>query len=291
LAADPEDPEAALQCLKAAEAKKDAALIKKYAVITATNATKIASAPQPKEADAVDAWKRGVDYAKQVDTYADYALYRSGLEATDPKVKMELLEALYNLSPSGEYAVKVRAPLFMAYRQVGSNDKALALAEKILATDQSDEDMLLVVADNYLQNKKDPEKIHSYSAKAAELATSKAKPEGVGDVDWTARKNQVAGYAHYINGKQYSVENKSAQAEQEFRKALPLVEASPGLAAIKPEILFNLGLYAYAEAKTNPEKAQESANYFRGCAALKSPYQAKAAANLKSIMTQYRGIK
>ena len=52
LALDPEDPEAALQCLKAAEAKKDAALIKKYAVATSTNARKMAASPQPKEADA-----------------------------------------------------------------------------------------------------------------------------------------------------------------------------------------------------------------------------------------------
>src|SRR5215831_10912492 len=35
LALDPEDPEAALQCLKASEAKKDAAGIRKYAALTA----------------------------------------------------------------------------------------------------------------------------------------------------------------------------------------------------------------------------------------------------------------
>ena len=39
------------------------------------------------------------------------------------------------------------------------------------------------------------------------------------------------------------------------------------------------------------EKAQESANYFRACSALKSPFQATAAANLKRIMTEYHGIK
>lgn len=291
LALDPEDTEAALQCLKAAEGKKDVALIKKYAVATSTNARKVAESPQPKEADAANAWKQTVDYAKQVDNYTDYALYRAALETSDPKAKIDLLEPLQSKNSAGEYVGKGRAQLFLAYRQAGANDKALAIAEKIVATDQPEEDMLLVVADNYVQTKKDPEKIHAYSAKAAELATAKPKPDGVSDADWTARRNQIAGYAHYLNGKQYAIENKQGQAEQEFKKALPMVEATPGLAAIKPEILFNLGLFAYGQAKSSPERAQESANYFRACAALKSPFQAKAAANLKAITTEYRGIK
>ena len=88
--------------------------------------------------------------------------------------------------------------------------------------------MLLVVADNYVQTKKDPEKIHAYSAKAVEIWPAKPKPEGVSDADWTARQNQIAGYAHYLNGKQYAIENKQAQADQEFRKALPHGGGDPG---------------------------------------------------------------
>jgi hypothetical protein len=91
-----------------------------------------------------------------------------------------------------------------------------------------------------------------------------------------------------MNGKQYSVENKHAQADQELRKALPLVETNP---ALKPETLFLLGLANYKLASGSPERAQESANFFRSCAAIKSPYQAIAAANLKRIQTEYHGIK
>ena len=222
-------------------------------------------------------------------TYADYALFRAGIESRDPKITIELAEALGQRSPDSEYIAKVRDALFLAYRQSGANDKAVALAEKVLATDQTNEDMLLVVADNYLQPKKDPEKIHAYSAKVVEVMATKPKPEGTSDADWTARKNQITGLAHYMNGKQYSTENKYAQADQELSKALPLVESN---AALKPEMLFLLGL---ANTKWRPgetaEKAQESANYFRACSALKSPFQATAAANLKRIMTEYRGIK
>jgi tetratricopeptide (TPR) repeat protein len=288
LAVDPDDPEAALQALKAAETKKEMALVRKYSDSAFTNAHKIASEPQPKEADAVDSWKQEVQYAKQVAQYADYSLFRAAMESRDPKVTIELAEALRQRSPDGEYTAKVAQPLFVAYRQAGANDKAVALAEKIVATDETNEDMLLVVADSYLQQKKQPEKVHAYSAKVVEIMNTKPKPEGTSDADWAARKSLVTGLAHYMSGKLYSEENKHAQADQELRKALPLVESNP---ALKPETLFLLGLSNYKLASGNAEKAQESANYFRACAAIKSPFQATAAANLKRISTEYHGIK
>jgi tetratricopeptide (TPR) repeat protein len=282
LALDPDDPDAALGCLKAAEAKKDLALVLKYSAITSTNAKKMAAAPQPKDADDAATWKQQVDYAKQVNVYADYALYRAALESRDPKLTIQLADALLQRDPTSEYALKVRQPLFVAYRQSGQNDKALALAEQTLADDQSDEDMLLVVADNYIQNKKEPEKVHAYTAKVVEIMAAKPQPPGVSAADWTAHKNLVVGLAHYMDGKLYYNEQKFGPADQELRKALPLVEGNP----VKPEVLYLLGFANY-----KLEKPQDAANYYRACAAIPGPFQATAAKNLHGIKTEYHGIK
>ena len=283
LAIDPADPEAALQCLKAAEARKDLALVKKFSATTSANARKIANAPKPANADEVENWKAQTDYAKQVDTYSQYAIFSAAVQATDPKVTIELAELLQQRDPQGEYAAKVQQPLFMAYRQAGANDKAMALAERVLATDQTNEDMLLVVADDYMQNKKDPEKVHTYSARIVEVMAAKPKPDGVSDADWTARKSLVTGLAHYMNGKLYYNETRFSQADQELRSALPLVESN---AAIKPEVLYLLGFANY-----KLDKPQEAANYYRACAAIKGPFQTTAAKNLQGIKTQYSGVK
>ena len=287
LVVDPDDPEPALQALKAAETKKDTALIKKYGEITARNAKKLAAAPQPKEADAAS-WKADVDYAKQVGQYAEYALFRAAAESRDPKTTIELGETLETVSPDSQYAAQARDPLFLAYRQTGANDKAIALAEKTLASEQKNEDMLLVVSDYYLQQKKEPEKIHAYSAKVVEIMSAKPKPEGMSDADWNTRKNAVLGLAYFMSGKEYSAENKHPQTDQQLRKALPLVESTP---ALKAETLFLLGLANYRMAGTSPERAQDSANFFRACSTIKSPFQAQAGTNLKKIMTEYHGIK
>jgi tetratricopeptide (TPR) repeat protein len=291
LVLDPDDPEAALQCLKASETKKDVELIKKWSAVTSANARKMAGTPKPAAADAQESWKNEVDYAKQVDTYSEYALFSAALTARDPKVVIDLSQTLAERNPKGEYTAKMQQPLFVAYRQAGANDKAVALAEQVLATDQTNEDMLLVVTDSYLQNKKDPEKIHAYSAKIVEVMAAKPKPEGTSDADWTAHKAQVTGLAWYMSGKQYAADNRHAQADQDLKKAMPLVDASPALVSLKPEMLFLLGLSDYKLASGNPEKAQEAANYFRACAALKSNMQATAAANLKRIQAEYHGIK
>jgi tetratricopeptide (TPR) repeat protein len=281
LALDPDDPEAALQCLKAAETKKDLPRIKKYSAAASAAARKMASAPQPKEADEMTAWKNEVDYAKQVDAYADYAAYRVALESRDPKVVIEFASMVRERSPKGEYAAKIVQPLFVAYRQSGDTAKAVALGESVLATDQSNEDMLLVVADSYLQQKKDPEKVHAYAAKIVDLMAQKPKPEGVADADWTNRKNLVTGIAHYLNGKLYYNETSFAKADTALRASLPLVDAS-----MKAEVLYMLGFANY-----KLDKPQEAANYYKECAALKSGFQATAAKNLLGLKNQYHGIK
>jgi hypothetical protein len=283
LAIDPDDPEAALQNLKAAEAQKDPALIRKYSAVTAKAARKMAGAPQPKEADEVAAWKSSVEYAKQVASYADYALYRAAVESRDPKTVIDLAEALRQQNPESEYSSKVTQQLFIAYRQANDNAKALALAEQVLATDQSSEDMLLVVADNYAQQNKEPAKVHAYAAKIVEVMASKPKPEGVSDTDWANRKTLVTGLAHYMSGKLYYTEKNYGKADQELRAALPMAETN---ANMKPEVLFFLGFSNY-----QLKKPQDAANYYKACAAIKSQFQAAAQKSLLGIRNEYRGIQ
>jgi hypothetical protein len=252
-----------------------------YAGKTSANARKMAAAPQPKEADEVAAWKNAVDYAKQVATYADYALFRVAVESRDPKVIVDFSEALEKQNAQSEYVPKVREATFNAYRQSNQNEKAVVLAEKLVAAGAANEDMLLVVADSYSQQKKEPEKVHTYAAKIVEIMAAKPKPEGVSDADFTARKNQVTGLAHYLSGKLYASENKHPQADTELRAALPLIDAS-----LKPEVNFLLGLSNY-----RMQKAQDAVNFFRACAASAGPYKAEATKNVARIQQEYRGIK
>jgi hypothetical protein len=278
----PECLEDAQQTLKAAEMKKDPDLVLKWSAKTAELAQKVIATPQPKEADEVENWKARVDYARQVNIYTEYSLYAMALGIADPAKQVALLEALQQRNAKSEYFAKGADALFVAYQKSNATDKAVTFAQNIAATGHPSEDMLLVLTDDAVK-KKDGEKVHTYSAKLVEAMGSKPKPEGVADADWTKRKNTILGLAYSMNGKQYFNEGKLAPADQELRKSLPLVEQN---LALKTEVLFYLGLANY-----KMEKAQDAVNYFKACAAVKSPFQAQANKNLIAIRAQYHGIK
>jgi tetratricopeptide (TPR) repeat protein len=278
----PECVEDAQQTLKAAELKKDPDLVLKWSAKTAELAQKVVASPQPADADEIENWKARVDYARQVNTYTEYSLYAMALGTADPGKQVALLEALQQRNAKSEYLAKAVDTLFVAYQKSGATDKAVALAQQIAATGNPSEDMLWVLTADAAK-KKDGEKVQTYSAKLVEVIGSKPKPEGVADADWTKRKNTFLGLAYSMSGEQYFNEGKLAPADQELRKALPLVEEN---VALKTEVLFYLGLANY-----KMEKVQDAYTFFKACAAVKSPFQAQATKNLTAIKTQYHGVK
>src|ERR1051326_5762984 len=282
IALDPEDLETSLATLKAAEAKKDPDQVKKWSDVTGPVAQKVIAAPQPKDEDE-DEWKKRVDFAKQVNTYSEYSLYAMALQTTDPRKKIALIEDLQQRNPQSQYLGQVQLVLFQAYRQAGDNDKAVALGEKILATDQSNEDMLLIVADSYLQKGKDPAKVVAYSTKIIDVMNTKAKPEGVSDADWENRKKTITGLGHFMIGKLNFNDKKYGPADKELRVALPLVEGNTDL---KAETLFLLGFSNY-----KMENIMEALKFNQQCAAIKSRFQAQAAKNVTVIKSQYHAVK
>ncbi|MFN3324188.1 MAG: tetratricopeptide repeat protein [Bryobacteraceae bacterium] len=288
LALDADDLEAAHNNLKASEAKQDSDLIRNWAGETSKLARKAAQAPKPDDEDEADAWKRSVDYARQVDTYTNYSLYAAAMREADPVKVIALSEALEAQSPESEYIPQLRIKHFAALRQLNETEKAVQFAEKIFETDQSNEDMLLVAADYYMQSKKEPDKVFSYSAKIIELMESKPKPEGVSDEEWEKKKKTSTGLAHWMTGVLYANQGKFAQADKSLRAALPFIDDNDQL---KAGALFFLGLANFKLGDTpkgDPNRIIDALKFNQECAAIKSPYQAQARKNVAAIRSQYR---
>jgi len=274
--------EDAQNTLKAAEMKKDPDLVLKWSAATAQLAQKVMASPQPQDPDAVADWKTRVDYARQVNTYTEYSLYAMALKTTDPAKQVALLEALQQRNPKSPYLAQAGVTLFLAYQKSGQTDKAAAFAQKLAASGQADEDMLLVLVNDAAKNK-DGEKVHDYSAKLEQLLNSKPKPAGLSDADWDKRKNTILGVTYSLDGKQYFNEDKLEPANEDLRKSLPLVQEDT---ALKTEVLFYLGLANY-----KMEKIQDAATYFKECAAVRGPFQEQALKNLRIIHSKYRGVR
>ena len=289
LGMDPDDVVTAHNALKAAEGKKDPNLIKQWAATTSKLAKKAVAAPKPSDEEEQEAWKANVEYAKQVDTYTEYAQYAAALAATDPNQRIMLYEALQAQNPQSQYVAQLNLPYFLALRQANQNEKAITVAEKVLETDQSSEDMLLAVADSYFNKKGDPNKVIALSTKLVEVMNSKTKPEGVADADWEKRKSLMTGLGHWMAGVTYGNQSKWKEADAELRQALPLVESNDQL---KAQALFYLALsnYKMGEPKKDRKLMAEALRFNVQCAAIKSPFQGQASKNASVIRQQY-GLK
>lgn len=288
LQVNPTNAAGAHSCLKIAESQKDPDLIRKWALLTHGASKKAVEAPKPqfKEKEEEDEWNQTIDFAKQVATYSEYSAYAAALQATDPAKKIELANAVREMNPESQYLQQLIPQLFLAYRQTGNVEKAVELAEQVLARDATNEDMLLVAADYYMNTKKDPAKVLSYSAKLVELMSSKPAPQGVSSEEWEKKRRSSLGIGYWMMGVTYATQSKFVEADKMLRQALPYL---PDNELLRAGALFHLGVANYKlGAKGDTQRILDAFKFTKECAAIKSPFQAMAQRNLKAIQSEYR---
>ena len=272
----PDELDTAYNNLKAAQEKKDAAEVEKWASATSALARQVIAKSTSDED------KSKADYARQVDTYTEYALYAMAMQTTDPAAIVKLVEALEKQNAKSEYLPQVYSRYLNALRQTGNADKAGAAAERAVARDPNNEEALLAAADYYLQKNNEPDKTIQYAARAADAMSAKTKPDAMSDADWQKKKQAVLGRALWIQGVSYSNQGKNAQADKALRAALPLVKGDDQLTALGA---FYLGMADYKMGGASKNKAQlrEALGFFEQSAAIKSAVQAQAQKNVKAI--------
>jgi tetratricopeptide (TPR) repeat protein len=272
----PDELDTAYNNLKAAQEKKDAAEVEKWAGATSALARQIVAKTTSDED------KSKADYARQVDKYTEYALYAMAMQTTDPAAIVKLVEALEKQNAQSEYLPQAYGRYLNALRQTGNADKAGAAAERAVARDPNNEEALLAAADYYLQKNNEPDKTVQYATRAADAMNAKAKPDAMSDADWQKKKQAVLGRAQWIQGVSYSNQGKYAQADKALRAALPLVQGDDQLTALGA---FYLGMadYKLAAGAKNKVQLREALRFFEQSAAIKSAVQGQAQKNVKAI--------
>jgi hypothetical protein len=285
LALDADDLDAAYGNLKAAEGMKDAEAVIKWSAQTSQIARKIVKGPKPAGEDAEE-WKQAVDYAKQVDTYTEYALYLAALQSADPQKVILLTGTLEERNPDSPYIAQVLEKYAASARQAKALPKAVELGERAFARKQFNGDMLLAMSDYNMQQKQ-LDKALIYSTKAVELMSSQPKPEGVSDADWEKKKASIVGLGNWMTGVTLSNQSKYAPADKALRAALPYIKDNDQLMA---GALFHLGLVNYKMGQVSKSKTQiaDALKFSEQSGAIKSPFQTQAQKNVKVIKTEFK---
>lgn len=279
------DVETAYNKLKEAEGRKDPDGILEWAGKTSAAARQITSQPKPAGGDELEAWKRDTDYASQVDTYTEYALQAAVAGGAPPEKAIVLTEALEVQNPKSQYLGLVY-PLYLgALQKTGQSGKLVQAAERRLANDPANEELLLILADGY-RNQKDAAKSSEYATRMVVAMKSKTKPDTVSDADWEKRKNTILAQGYWIAGINYGGLNQYKESDTNLRAALPLIQGQNELLG---PALFYLGVANYNMAKPAKDKklAAEAVKFSDQAAAIKGPFQEQAKKNALSIRREF----
>ncbi|MBM3744771.1 MAG: hypothetical protein FJW34_03110 [Acidobacteria bacterium] len=278
-----DDLENALQSLKEAESKKDTALVKKLAVETRALARRVASAPAPQTEDEKEAWTRRAAYARDIELYAEYALYAAAIQAP-PAAMVDLLSTLELENPKSKYLDNAYSGYLLALNQTGAASKIPDVAEKAIAHFPDNEDLLLVLADTAM-NRKQSDRALGCAKHLQNVLYKHAKPEGMSAADWQSKKNAALGRAHWIAGLVLSEKNQYYQADKDLRAALPLIRGNEPMLA---PTLFYLGVvnYQLASAMRNKARMLEAAKFSDEAAAIKGPLAQQAWRNAQAMRAE-----
>jgi tetratricopeptide (TPR) repeat protein len=279
IAIDPDNIDAAYAIWQAADAKKDARLVKKWAAEMAGIAERLIGSPRPSDPEEALVWQRRVDFSRRFANSAEYDLYTKAVQAQDPRKKIELLDELIKTNPQTQYLERAQLIYFLTYKQLGDHSKALMAAEKVLERNRNYEDVIYFVADHYLRQKRDAAKVLELSNRLLELMPKRPKPPSTSEQQWADNRNLYLALAHYMTGVIRMDGQQFAAADESFQAALMLLKSGDLLSTV----LNSLGWVNY-----KLERIQEAVKFYKMCMSVRGPFQAQAAKNLAGLEAEYK---
>jgi len=260
-------------CLRSAEAKKNTALMNKYANTLWTVASAKAAAGGPAAGNAAD-----------LQTYAEYTLYVIASQTADWKKRLDLLQALELRNPKGRYIPNIQADYTQIYKNM-TGPAALQLAEKLLQRDPNNVDMLVAIAEQRFRREDNPELVSNYCGRTIDIL-SKPRPDHIVEEEWTKKVSQYANMCNWMAGISNSTLRRYSLADRYLRAALPYAQNNAQMLAAA---FYHLGFanYRLAEASGERNRIPDALTFLKQCMSIKSSFQEQATKNVAAIKAEY----
>lgn len=274
--------------LQQAVENKDAVLVKKLAAEIQPLIKDALAVPAPQSADDKEAWKSQIEWAKSVQTYAEYSLYATAV-VSPPAVLVDMVATLEQLNPKSKYMDEAYGPYLYALNQTGASAKIPAIAEKGLECFPENEDLLMVMAENAM-SRKQSDRALAFANRLTAAVNRHPKPEGMAAADWEKKRDASLSRGYWIAGVISGEKNLYAAADRNLRAALPLIKGSDVMMA---PALFYLGVANYNIGKMTNNKAKvlEGAKFSDQAAAIAGPYQDQAWRNAALIKKEAAAMR
>ena len=259
----PNEVDLCYNAIKAAEGKGDAEQVRKWAERAAETAQKVTG-----KTPANDDEKADLEHAKEVATYAEYAVYAAASKSREPKEIAGLGEALEKINPKSQYMWLI-TPRYLA----SLGGRGCTEATKLASADSKNAEALLFAADCDWRGNR-AAAVTTNANRAREALSSRPKVEGGNEA---ARMGEV----DFFLGVGDAMQQRWGPAIKSLKASLPSLKGG----IYEATALFDLGLANYQFGKSIGDKGQirEGLRYFQECAAMKSNMQDQAARNVVAI--------
>lgn len=266
--------------LKEALPSKDVAKIKQLAAETHRHAQEVITSAAPTNAEEKKDWQDHVTRAKEIDVFADYALFSTALQS-EAAVAVDLFATLVEQSPKSKYLEDGYANYFGFLRATNAGAKVPAIAEAGLKANPDNVDCLTELMTAALGKGAQPTAL-AYAQRLIAAVAKHSKPEASAAAEWERRRGAALGYGYYVAGVVHSGQAKYFDAEKELRAALPYLRGND---AMLGPALFNLGVSCYQVGKMtlNKKMVLEGANFSKQASAIKGAHAAQAYTNASAM--------
>ncbi|MBI4892415.1 MAG: hypothetical protein HY821_17455 [Acidobacteria bacterium] len=291
MTARPDDLEDSYAKLQSAVAGKDAAQVKELSSKLCGLARAAAAKPAPPEESDKALWEKQVAYAKELESYSEYALYATAIQSP-PAATVELMDALVAQNPKSKYLAMGYGLYLSSLDRSGQAARIPVVAQKGAASFPDDDDLQMVLAE-YDVSRNQLVEAGPHAEKLLLILPRHPVPEGMSGPDWERKKEQALGRAYWIAGQAHSTKAEYNLADQDLRNALPRITANGAMLAAA---YFQLGVanYHLGRQGMNATQVLEAASFSDKAAAIRGPYQQQAWTNANAMRREaakMRGAK
>lgn len=282
-ALDPDNFTNALNMVRAASEKGDAARIAAYGDKAGGILQRFKATPPPNGTE-TEAWQKQqaqiLENNKDSMEYVAQAVFLNDYHIASPAKRAATLVNFAKQFPDSSYANAALGVAATSYQQAQDVPKMLEVANGLLTKDPNNIGMLILLSDYYSEKGEQLDKAEASAKKAITLLGTAQKPEGTGDEQWQQQVSLQKGLALSSLG-QVSIQKKeNAQAVEQFREAAPLLKADAGS--------YGRNQYWLGFALLNLKKNAEAKEAFQQSAATSGPYKTMAQAKLKGFASRQR---
>ena len=275
---DPDNMQNAVSMVRAAAEANDTDKLLAYGLKVPAIIKRYKAAPAPNGISA-DQWSSDQKSALEANTdnlrYVQQAVL-FGIEQTkEPAKRAGQLVQFAEGFAEYPYANEALGVAAASYQQAQNVPKMLEVANALLGKDPNNLGMLLLLSDYYVEKGEQLDKAEAYAKKAASLADTVKKPEGVSDDQWKQQSTLQKGLALSTLGQVGLQKKDNAGAVTNLVAAAPLLKSNDTSYARNQ---YRLG-FAYLNLKKLPEAKQALTD----AASVNTPYKQPALDKLKTL--------